>query len=99
MAARKATTVKEYLEWLPEDRRKVLSKVRSVIRKHLPKGYEEAISYGVISYQIPLKTLPNAPNGQPLCFAALAAQKNHNSLYLMAAYGDAKQREMLQEAF
>jgi uncharacterized protein YdhG (YjbR/CyaY superfamily) len=97
--ASKATTVKEYLAWLPEDRRKVISKVRSVIRKHLPKGYEEKVTYGIISYQVPLKTLPDTYNGQPLCYAALAAQKNHNALYLMCAYGDAKQRAKLEQAF
>jgi len=99
MVANKATTVKEYLEWLPEERRKVISKVRSVIRKHLPKGYEEKLAYGIISYQVPLKTLPDTYNGQPLCYAALAAQKNHNALYLMCAYGDTKQRAALQNAF
>jgi uncharacterized protein YdhG (YjbR/CyaY superfamily) len=99
MVPSKATTVKDYLAWLPEDRRKVISKVRSVIRKHLPKGYEEKVTYGLISYQVPLKTLPDTYNGQPLCYAALAAQKHHNSLYLMCAYGDAKQRADLQQAF
>ena len=99
MVASKATTVKEYLASLPEDRRKVIAKVRSVIRKHLPKGYEEKVTYGIISYQVPLETLPDTYNGQPLCYAALAAQKNHNSLYLMCAYGDAKQRAKLEQAF
>jgi hypothetical protein len=99
MAPTHATTVKEYLQWLPEDRRKVLSKVRSVIRKHLPKGYEEKLTDGMISYQVPLKTLPDTYNGQPLCYAALAAHKHHNALYLMSAYGDAKHRAALQEAF
>jgi hypothetical protein len=33
-----AKTVKEYLEGLPDDRRKDLAKVRAVIRKNLPKG-------------------------------------------------------------
>jgi uncharacterized protein YdhG (YjbR/CyaY superfamily) len=99
MPQNKATTVKEYLDWLPEDRRKTISKVRSVIRKHLPQGYEEALGYGVISYQVPLKTLPDTYNGQPLCYAGLAAQKNHNTLYLMGAYGDPKQRTALEKAF
>jgi hypothetical protein len=99
MVASKATTVKEYLAWLPEDRRKVISKVRRVIRKHLPKGYEEKLTYGLISYQVPLKTLPDTYNGQPLCYAGLAAQKKHNALYLMSAYGDAKQRAALERAF
>jgi hypothetical protein len=95
----RATTVKEYLDWLPEDRRKALTKVRSVIRKHLPKGYEEGINYGMISYHVPLKALPDTYNGQPLCYAGLAAQKNFNTLYLMIPYGDPKQRAKLEEAF
>ena len=99
MVDKRAATVKEYLAWLPEDRRKVISKVRSVIRKHLPKGYEEKVTYGIISYQVPLKALPDTYNGQPLCYAALAAQKHHNALYLMGAYGDAKQRAELEQAF
>jgi hypothetical protein len=99
MAKRKATTVKDYMESLPDDRRKVIAKVRSVIRKHLPKGYEEKLNFGVISYQIPLKALPDTYNGQPLCYAGLAAQKNHNALYLMSAYGSAKHRAALEDAF
>jgi len=99
MAKRKATTVKDYLESLPENRRRVIAKVRSVIRKHLPKGYEEALTYGIISYQVPLKTLPNTYNGQPLCYAGLAAHKHHNALYLMSAYGSAGQRAELESAF
>ncbi len=97
--ARNATTVKEYLASLPDDRRKVLAKVRSVIRKHLPEGYEEKLTYGIISYQVPLKTLPDTYNGQPLCYAGLAAQKNHNALYLMSAYGSPTHRAQLEEAF
>ncbi len=42
MVQSKATTVMAYLDELPDDRRKAISKVRSVIRKHLPKGYESA---------------------------------------------------------
>lgn len=99
MATRKAATVTEYLQALPEDRRKVISKVRSVIRKHLPKGYEEAMNWGLITYQVPLEKYPDTYNGQPLCYAALAAQKHYNTLYLMRPYGDPKQRKFLEESF
>ncbi|MGH9173010.1 MAG: DUF1801 domain-containing protein, partial [Vicinamibacterales bacterium] len=67
MATSKAATVREYLQALPDDRRKVIAKVRSVIRKHLPKGYEEAMNWGAITYQVPLKRYPDTYNGQPLC--------------------------------
>ena len=95
----KAATVSEYLATLPEDRRKTISKVRSMIKKHLPKGYKESMNWGVIAYEIPLKVFPDTYNGQPLVYAALAAQKNYNALYLMVPYGDSKQRKQLQDAF
>ena len=94
-----APTVTEYLKSLPEDRRKALSKVRSVIKKHLPRGYEEAMAAGVIAYQIPLKKYPDTYNGQPLWYVALAAQKNFNTLYMMRPYADPAQLKVLQESF
>ena len=94
-----ATTVSEYLAQLPDDRRKAISKVRSVIKKNLPKGYEEKMGFGAISYQVPLKTFSETYNGQPLCYAALAAQKNFNTLYLMLPYGSPKHRAELEAAF
>ena len=44
----KATTVKEYLASLPEDRRKAIEAVRKVILKNLDKNYEESMLYGMI---------------------------------------------------
>jgi hypothetical protein len=99
MAQRKAATVTEYLQSLPDDRRKEISKVRSVIKKHLPKGYQEAMDWGVITYQVPLKNYPDTYNGKPLCYAALAAQKNYNTLYLMRPYADPAQLKFLKESF
>ena len=95
----KASTVPEYLASLPEDRRKTIAKVRGMIKKHLPKGYKESMNWGVIAYEIPLAVFPDTYNGQPLIYAALASQKNYNSLYLTIPYGDPKQRQQLEEAF
>jgi uncharacterized protein YdhG (YjbR/CyaY superfamily) len=99
MFANKSKTVDEYLKALPPERRAVVAKVRGVVKKHLPKGYEEAINWGAITYAIPLKTFPETYNGQPLCYAALAAQKNHYSLYLMNVYGDAARAKWLEAEF
>ena len=95
----KATTVAEYLSALPEDRRKVVSRLRSFVRKHLPEGYKEQIGWGVITYAVPLATLPDTYNGEPLCYAAIAAQKNYYSLYLMNVYGNAAKTKRLADAF
>jgi uncharacterized protein YdhG (YjbR/CyaY superfamily) len=99
MAMSKATTVAGYLAELPADRRKTISTVRAVVRKHLPKGYKESIGYGMICYAVPLSTYPDTYNGQPLCYAALAAQKNYCAIYLMNVYGDAVAARALREGF
>jgi hypothetical protein len=89
----KATTVDEYLESLPEDRRKAIQTVRKVILKHLPKGYKEVLQYGMLGYVIPLETFPagylNRKN-EPVPYVCLASQKNYMSIYLMSVYGDAE---------
>jgi hypothetical protein len=99
MVTSKATTVAAYLESLPPERRKVVSAVRRVVRKHLPKGYRESMGWGHITYNIPLGRYPDTYNGQPLCYAALAAQKNHYALYLMGAYADPKRGRQLAAEF
>ena len=80
-------TVAAYLARLPADRRAELARVRRVVRKHLPTGYKETMGWGMIMYGVPLKLYPDTYNGHPLCYAALAVQKNHSSLYLMSVYG------------
>jgi hypothetical protein len=99
MAVRKPATVKEYLDALPEDRRAVVAAVRKVIRRHLPKGFREALNWGAITYEVPLERFPNTYNGQPLCYVALAAKKNYYTLHLMPVYGNAKRAAWLKEQF
>ena len=94
-----ATTVQEYLDALPEDRRDVVSKVRQVVLKNLPDGYRESVSWGVISYEIPLERYPDTYNKKPLTYVGLAAQKNHYALYLMGAYAKPGHAKALEEAF
>jgi len=92
-------SVDEYLAGLPEDRRQVIEQMRKLIRKNLPKGYEEAINWNMLCYQIPLKRYPDTYNQQPLGYVALAAQKNYCAIYLLGAYSDPKQRKALEDAF
>jgi len=92
-------TVEEYLQALPEERREVVAAIRKVILKHLPKGYQESMTWGFPSYEVPLKDLPENYDKQPLCYAALAAQKNYFAVYLMCAYMNPKQLKVLQDGF
>ncbi|MFI4860782.1 MAG: DUF1801 domain-containing protein [Phycisphaerales bacterium JB063] len=87
----KATTVAQYLKELPDDRRKAIAKLRSVIKKNLPKGFEEGMQYGMIGYYVPHKLYPNGYHcdpKQPLPFASIASQKNHMALYTMTVYSN-----------
>jgi hypothetical protein len=93
------STVAEYLRAVPAEQRGTLMKLRQLIRKHLPKGYQEAMNWGAITYQVPLRRCPDTYNGQPLCYAALAAQKNYLSLYLMTVYGHPAKQKQLKEGF
>ena len=99
MVSSSATSVEEYLNELPEDRRQVISAVREVILRNLPEGYQEAMNWGMISYEIPLERYPETYNSQPLSYLALAAQKRHYALYLMCVYGNEKQENWLRNEF
>lgn len=99
MVQSKAKTIRDYLAELPAGRRDAVSAVRRVILDHLPKGYEEAIEWGMICYQVPLKIYPDTYNGRPLCYASLASQKQYMSLYLMNVYGDPKTLAWFKDAF
>ena len=94
-----ASTVEEYLLGLPEERRKALETVRQVILDNLPKGYEEVMNWGMITYQVPLEVYPDTYNGQPLAYAALASQKNHMAVYLSGIYMEEQARQDFEAAY
>ncbi|MEM8571251.1 MAG: DUF1801 domain-containing protein [Pseudomonadota bacterium] len=80
-----APTVDAYLNAVAEDRREEVRQVLSLVRAHLPEGYEEAMSWGMICWEVPLALSGKTYNGKPLMYAALASQKRHIALYLCGA--------------
>jgi hypothetical protein len=99
MVSSKATSVSQYLAELPPERRQQIEPIYKLVRKHMPKGFEEGMLYGMIGWYIPLKAYPETYNKQPLGIVALAAQKNFNTLYLMCAYDDSEDLKALQAGF
>jgi uncharacterized protein YdhG (YjbR/CyaY superfamily) len=97
-----AATVDEYLASLPEDRRETMTKLRKVIKKNIPKGFEECMSYGMIGYVVPHSIYPAGyhctPN-LPLPFANIASQKNFISFYHMSIYGDPTLKTWFEEEY
>jgi uncharacterized protein YdhG (YjbR/CyaY superfamily) len=94
-----AATVEEYLSELPPERADAVRTVRAVILENLPDGYEEAMNWGMISYQVPLATYPDTYNGQPLMYAALASQKRHMAVYLTSVYADEARSDAFVSAY
>jgi len=88
-----ASSVKEYIDALPEDRQKVIKKIRSIIKKNLPKGFKETLSYNMIGWVVPLSKYPDGYHCNPklpLPFINLASQKNFVALYHSGVYADPK---------
>ena len=92
----KATTVEQYLNELPPDRRDAIAAVRDVILRNLDSNYEEGMQYGMIGYFVPHHIYPagyHCDPKQPLPYVCLASQKNHMAIHLMGIYGDGKEEK------
>ena len=83
-----ALTPQQFLVELPSQRREIVIAIREAVLEALPEGYEEAMAWGMLTYQVPLSRYPDTYNGKALAYAALASQKNYVSLHLMSVYGD-----------
>lgn len=87
----KAATPDEYMAELPEDRKAAVKKLRTVIKKNLPKGFKEQMNYGMLGYVVPLSLYPDGYHcavNAPLPFMNVASQKNAISVYHMGIYAD-----------
>jgi hypothetical protein len=81
----------EYISQLSIERQGVMSELRQMILKNLPKGFQEAMSYGMIGYVVPHSIYPDGYHCDPklpLPFLSVASQKNHIAFYHMGMYAD-----------
>src|SRR3954464_3202170 len=86
-----ASTVAEYIAGLPADRRAAISAARKTINENLPKGYEEGVQFGMISWYVPLSTYPKGygENAKvPLPLLSLGSRKSHMALHMLCFYGN-----------
>ena len=84
-----ATSIKAYLEEIPEERKIAFTKLRETILENIPKGFVEQMSYGMIGYVVPHSIYPGGYHCEPklpLPFIAIASQKNFIALYHMGIY-------------
>ena len=85
----KATTVEQYINEAPEDRREALHKLRNVILENLPEGFQEGMGYGMAGYVVPHSIYPQGYHCDPkqaLPFMSFASQKNSINFYHMGIY-------------
>lgn len=85
----KATSVDDYIDQIPEERKEPVKKLRKTILENLPKGFEEGISYGMIGYYVPHSKYPDGYHCDPklpLPFMSFASQKNSINLYHSGIY-------------
>ncbi|HNS12108.1 MAG TPA: DUF1801 domain-containing protein [Bacteroidia bacterium] len=88
-----AKNVDEYIKQIPEDRQAAMIELRKVIRKNIPKGFSEEMSYGMPGYVVPHSMYPagyHCDPKLPLPFISIASQKNFIALYHMGVYADPK---------
>lgn len=85
------TNVQQILDSMSLEDQAVMTELRSVILAHLPLGFEEQVSYGMIGFVVPHALYPQGYHVDPklpLPFMAIARQKQAYSLYHMGLYGD-----------
>lgn len=87
----KASSPDEYFSQLPEDRVEPMNRLREIILKHIPEGFEEVMSYGMPGYVVPHSIYPagyHCDPKLPLPFASIASQKNFVAVYHMGIYAN-----------
>ncbi|HEX2605831.1 MAG TPA: DUF1801 domain-containing protein [Flavisolibacter sp.] len=97
-----APTPEAYIESLPPDRKAAMTTLRHTIKKHLPEGFEECMSYGMIGYVVPHTLYPAGYHCNPklpLSFLSIASQKNFIAVYHMGLYADPHLLNWFQEAY
>lgn len=89
----KATSVQQYLDEIPDERKPYFNALRDTVLSNLPDGFSEEMNYGMIGYVVPLSRYPAGYRGSPespLPFANIASQKHHIALYHMGIYANPK---------
>ena len=83
------TTIEEYIEALPLERRDAMEKLMETIRLNIPDGFEETMNYNMPSWVVPHSLFPQGYHVNPelpLPFLSIASQRGHIGLYHMGIY-------------
>lgn len=84
-------SVEDLIAAIANERKSAVEKLRQTILQNLPEGFEETVSYGMISYVVPHSIYPKGYHCDPkipLPFLSFASQKNSINLYHMGIYAE-----------
>lgn len=85
----KEAEIQAYIDEVSEDRKEAFLELYETVRTHIPKGFEEQLSYGSIGFVVPKSIYPKGYHCTPelpLPFVSIASQKSHIALYHMGIY-------------
>jgi len=97
-----ATSPEAYIAALPKDRKLPMERLRKTIQEHMPSGFKEEMSYGMIGYVVPHSLYPkgyHCNTALPLPFINIASQKNFIALYHMGIYANPELLEWFKTAY
>lgn len=100
--AHAATSIRAYLDTLPDDRREIIEAVSATIDKNIDPAFERGMQYKMPAWFLPHKAYPpgyHCDPTQPLPFAGVANQKNGVSIYLFCIYQDDGMRDWFVDAW
>ena len=100
MAKSQEKSVDAYLKSLPAERRTLSQDVARARAEEPAEGLRGIVRVGLSHVRDPAREVPGHVQQAALCYAGIAAQKNHYAVYLpMCVYQDAKLRAKLQADF
>lgn len=88
-----ASSPADYIARLDDERKEVISRLRTTVLENIPAGFEETISYNMLGYVVPHAIYPDGYHCTPelpLPFLSIASQKNFVAIYHMGIYADKK---------
>jgi len=89
----KANSISEYLDNVPDERKEVMQKLITTIRKNITKGFAEQLGYGMPAWVVPHSLYPDSYHCTPefpLPFINIASQKHFIAFYHMGIYAKPK---------
>lgn len=83
------SSIDEYIQAVPGERREAFYRLRAVINDNLPRGFEECMSYNMPSWAVPHSLYPagyHCKPEEPLPFLSVGNQKNYIGFYHHGMY-------------